>query len=73
MRINTVSHSHLELLLNMGMDLEKYSASALFVPISSPYMECYGVFLFVFCFVLFCFRKSAKASSVISLAKNVLL
>ena len=30
MGTNTASHSHLELLLNMGMELEKYSGSALF-------------------------------------------
>ena len=66
MRINTASHSHSELLLKMGMDLKNIVGQLYFVPVSSPYRECYSFFV-LFCFVL----KSAKASSVINLVKKV--
>lgn len=51
MRINTASHSHLELLLNMGMELEKYSGSALFCACLQPLQRmlwCFFVCSFVF-------------------------
>ena len=71
MRINIASHSHLELLLEMEIELEKYSGSALFCACLKPVQRMLWCFLFV-CF-LFRFRKSVKASSVINLAKKVLL
>ena len=74
MRINIASHSHLELLLKMEMELGKYSGSALFCACLKPLQRMLWCFLFVcLFFVLFCFRKSVKASSVINLAKKVLL
>ena len=56
MRINTASHSHSELLLKMGMDLEKYSGSALFCACFKPLQRMLWFFV-LFCFVLFCFKE----------------
>ena len=70
MRINTASQSHLELLLNMGKELEKYSGSALFHACLKPLQRMLWCFV---CLFVCLFLKSAKASSVINLAKKVLL
>ena len=51
MRINTASHSHLELLLKMGMDLEKYSESVLFCACLQPLQR---MLYFCFCFFKEC-------------------